>query len=562
MHSAVACVLGGCALGQTTFTDVTCPAGVTTSQGIGNYVFQEYVGGGAVGDFDNDGWQDLFVIKGDGRDRLFMNNHDGTFTDVGEGAGMLAHHGKGACAGDFNDDGWLDIYVTSAGPIPGAPGPGNHILYRNNGDGTFTNVASDAGVNWTSNQEDGFSAAFGDFDLDGDLDLFVAGFTSGNLGSRLFRNDGDESFTDVTAASQIFNGVISMSAFTPRFVDLDQDFYPEMALISDFDTSRTFGNNQDGTYSDITVAAGLGHEENGMGGNIGDLDNDGLIDMYVSSIYSPGIGWTGNKLYLNQGVFPFDEVAAEAGVDDGGYGWGVICADFDNDGLQDILETNGGNGAFEDEQCYLFMNQGDGSFDELAIESGITHDGQGRGMAEFDYDNDGDRDVVIFANNEPITLYRNDGTPNAWLRVFLDTGGSPGLAPDGEGARVFATATIGGEVSEQFRLMSWGSNFESSSELSVHFGLGDAAVVDEVRVEWPDGSVTTLGEVAINQTMTIASGGCAGDFNGDGVKNILDFVAFQAGWLNGDEAADCDANGLFNILDFVCFQSAFGEPCE
>ena len=563
MRYLCALLFASVACGQS-FTDVTDAAGVETFQNSSGYSHDGYVGGGAAGDFNNDGWQDLFVIKGDGRDRLFQNNQDGTFTDVGESAGMIEHRGKGAVTGDFNADGWLDIYVTSAGHYPDGIGPGDHVLYRNNGNGTFTNIAVAAGVNQTANIEDGFGAAFGDDDLDGDLDLFVAGFATNNTGSRLFRNNGDETFTDATAESQIFFGIPSMSAFTPRFVDMDLDFYPEMPLISDFGSSRAFRNETDGTYSDMTATSGLGQEENGMGGNIGDFNNDGLIDLYASSIYRPDFGWTGNKLYINQGDLTFDEISADAGTDNGGYGWGVVCVDFDHDGWTDILETNGGSGAFADEQCYLFMNEGGGaSFDERAIESGITHNDQGRGLITLDYDNDGDQDVVIFADNDFITMYRNDGPDGAWLRIFLDTTDTPGIAPGGEGARLYATATIDGQMTELFRLMSWGSNFESSSEPGVHFGLGDATIVHELRIEWPDGSITTLDDVAVNQTMTISpAGDCPGDFNQDGTKDILDFVAFQTAFVNADDDADCNQDGLHNILDFVCFQVLFMEPCE
>jgi hypothetical protein len=562
----------GCALlasagaAQTpSFTNVTNDAGVATTFIGSGYANEEYTGGGAVGDFNNDGWQDLIVLKGDGRDRLFMNNQDGTFTDVGEAAGMISHRGKGAVTGDYDDDGWLDIFVTSAGPVPGVVGPGNHILYHNNGDGTFTNLAVEAGVNKTANVQDGFSGAFGDYDLDGDLDLFVAGFAAGNAGSRIFRNNGDGTFTDMTAAINFFGGTPQMFAFTPRFVDMDGDVYPDMPLIADFGTSRYFRNDTDGTFTDITFAAGLGKEENGMGGNIGDFNNDGMIDLYASSIYFPDINWTGNKLYVNQGDHEFTEISNSAGVYDGGYGWGCVCVDFNHDGWQDIAETNGGNGTFDNEQSYLFMNNGDNTFDEMAVQVGLSHFGQGRGFVNFDYDNDGDQDVVIFANDGPIAMYRsnlvNGDSDRNWFRLFLDTSEVPELAPHGWGARVYVTATIGGEEMQQFRYMSWGSNFESSSELSVHFGLGDATTISELRIEWTNADETVLNDLAANQTMTISAGGCPGDFNGDGAKNILDFVAFQTAFVGNDDSADCDGNGTLNILDFVCFQSVFAEPC-
>lgn len=407
--------------------------------------------------------------------------------------------------GDFNGDGWLDIYVTSAGPQSGAA-PCGHKLYRNNGDKTFTNVAVQAGVNCTTfGSQDGLGAGFGDYDLDGDLDLFVAGFANNNDGSKLFRNNGDETFTDVTDLIGFFNGTpINLRSFAPRFADMDGDFYPEMLLASDFGTSRYFLNNTNGTFSDITDSAGTGLDENGMGQTIGDFNGDGLLDWYVTSIFLPQNNWTGNKLYINLGNHVYNEIAALAGVNDGGYGWGAVSVDFNNDGLLDIAETNGDSSAssqFFNEQSYLWKNNGNNSFTEMALSSGLVHFGKGRGMVNFDYDNDGDQDVVIFGNDENVRLYRNDisGNNTNWLRVFLDTSNQPILAPNGIGSRVIVT--IGGQ--SQMRYITSGDNFLSHSELSAHFGLGASTIIDELRVEWSNGNITVLTDVAANQTINV-----------------------------------------------------------
>jgi hypothetical protein len=476
------------------------------------YDHDEYTGGGVAGDFNRDGFQDLFVLRGNGRDKLYINNGNGTFTDHALDWNLTAQHmGKGASVGDYNGDGWLDIYVTSAGPMNGPKAPCRHKLYRNDGNGTFTDVAVSAGVQCTSpSVEDGFGSAFGDYDLDGDLDLFVAGFASNNTGSRIFRNDGDGTFTDVTEAIGFFASTPSMFAFTPRWVDTNEDDYPEMLLEADFDTEHYFRNNSDGTFTDITALTGKNLEENGMGQTVGDFNNDGKLDSYITSIYWP-VAWTGNKLYLNDGDHHYTEISAAAGVHDGGYGWAVLAVDFNHDGTTDILETNGdANPAsqFANEQSYLWMNNGNNTFTEKAIASGLVQLGEGRGMSNLDFDNDGDQDVIIYANREPAVFFRNEisGPGTAWLRVVLDTRSNPAVAPDGMGSRVWATTG----ATTQIRYMASGDNFLSGSELTAHFGLGLADTVDLLKVHWPDGEEAQIANVEPNRTVTlVAHGSCA-----------------------------------------------------
>ncbi len=488
------------------FSDRTSEVGIdVVFDSEGGYSHPWYTGGGAVGDFDRDGFQDVFILDGNGRDYLYINNGDGTFTDRALAWGLgIFHKGKGASVGDVNGDGWLDIYVTSAGSI-GNVGPCQHKLYRNNGNSTFTEVAAAAGVDCTTtSSQDGFGSTFGDYDLDGDLDLFVAGFASGNAGSRLFQNDGSGSFTDVTATSQLFDSTPSMSAFNPRLIDMDGDDYPDLPLAADFGTSRYFRNERDGTFTDVTLSANTGQEENGMGGAVGDFNNDGLLDWYVTSILLPAAGWTGNKLYLNQGDHNYVEVAESAGVHEGGYGWGVLAVDFNHDGRLDITETNGDNnnaGPYFEEQTYLWINDGDGTFTEMALEVGLIHEGKGRGMANLDFDNDGDQDVIIFGNEERVRFYRNDlsGAGTNWLRVLLNTDSAAGLAPGGTGARVRVTNGF----ATQLRYVASGDNFLSHSELSAHFGLGFADTIETLQIHWPGGGDVILQDVDVNQTLTL-----------------------------------------------------------
>jgi len=533
-------------------------AGVIFVPGIYNH--PTYTGPVVCGDFDRDGWQDLYVPSGGGGgdpDYLFINDGDGTFTDRAAEWGLTdVHMGKGAAVGDYNNDGWLDIYVTSGGS--GVTGtPGNHRLYRNSGAGTFVDVAQSAGVNSTSSSEDGFGCCFGDYDLDGDLDLFVAGFASNNSGNRLFRNNGNETFTDMTASIGLFSGISGASGFAPRLQDMDGDHYPELLLVADFGTSHYFRNDTDGTFTEISNSANTAQEENGMGQTVGDYNNDGLIDWYVTSIYRPNIGWTGNKLYINQGNHSYQEISASAGVYDGGYGWGAISIDVDHDRFVDIIETNGAGGQFDNEQSYFFRNLGNNTFNEQALSSGLVHDGYGRGILNFDSDNDGDQDVVIAGNNEPLRYFRNDTGSGSrhWIRIFLDNDADPTVTPDGIGARIHVVTPEG----SLYRWIDAGDNFISQGEMSAHFGLGTDDQIDEIRVLWPDGMVQSHSSISVDQTLTLhrlADSIIRGDTNGDLQIDISDPVMLLAHLFGGSdlpcqEAAEINGDGFIDISDPV-----------
>ena len=550
----------------------------------GNFCDQpaHMMGGGAVGDFNNDGWQDLFLPQGGHQpDKLYINNGDGTFTDEAAAWGVDALHiGAGVAVGDYNNDGWLDIVMAGYGSADGPVEGGRHLLYRNSGQGFFEEVGVEAGVSETSfDCTDGFSAAFGDYDLDGDLDLCIAGWIDVDDGTRLFRNDGDGTFTDVTEVVPNLadpDGVTLVRGFTPRFIDMNGDRWPELLLCCDFGdgeplSARYYVNNQDGTFSDFTdlAGSGLGLDQNAMGQTVADFDGDGLLDWYITNIYDPeGNGWpsprTGNSLYMNDGDDTFTEVASEVGVDDGAFGWGTIAVDVDHDGDVDIIETNGFKsfgGIHTGDPMYLYLNDGAATSFETVDPAlcGLVADGFGRGLIGVDHDNDGDIDVVNINFESEVNFYENtliDGdvpADSAYLRVFIDTTIEPGIvAPNGYGVQLVATADNG---LVQRVPISGGSNYLSQSELSAHFGLGNATKVTELVVEWPNGMTGVRTNVDVNQTMTIRF--CRGDWNGDGEPNILDLVAYSLDWKAQVPAADLDQNGLFNVLDFVTWQVSF-----
>ncbi|MCP5100309.1 MAG: CRTAC1 family protein [Chloroflexi bacterium] len=467
------------------------------------------ISGAAAGDFNNDGWQDLYVIGGGlVADNLFINQGDGTFDDMAASAGLAdLHLGSGTAVGDYNKDGWLDIYVTSFGP-PDAMAPGQHLLFRNNGDLTFTDVAVAAGVNQASPvYADGLGAAFGDYDLDGDLDLFVTGWRKPGgtpaLGNRLFRNNGNGTFDDVTNLAGIVDEGIR--GFSPCFVDMDGDRYPELLLGADFGTSQYFINKTNGTFQEYTDQSGTGEEWSGMGTAVGDVNNDGRFDWYVSAIYDDdGVGrGDGSKLYLNQGNHSYMETAASAGVDDGGWAWGTVIVDLDHDGWSDILGTNGWDlPSYIDEMSKVWINNQDNTFTEMAATVGFNHTLHGMGVLNFDYDNDGDQDIVVTAYNDDLHLYRNDlPATNNWLQVKLDTSAAPDLAADGFGSRI--TVQVNGQT--YYRYLNGCSHYLSQSAPIVHFGLSTAESIDELRVEWANDTVLVMTDVAINQLITLSA---------------------------------------------------------
>jgi hypothetical protein len=491
------------------FTDATADAGIDAFQDPPPFTpYAPMVGGGAVGDFNNDGYQDLFILMvGGAADKLYINDGDGTFTDRAADWGVAQTHlGYGVAVGDYDGNGFVDLYVTSLG-TPGAPAPGMHRLYRNNGDDTFTDVAVQAGVDTTCtcpDFPDAWGACFGDYDLDGDLDLAVGSWRQPSGGNRLFRNEGNGTFTDVTDTAVLYD-MTSSKTWSPYFVDMDGDRFPEILWVGDGETSLYLVNNGNGTFSDLTGPAGVGLDQFGMGNTVGDFDGDGLLDWYVSSIYRANDPThLGNMLYMNGGGHSFTETSVSAGVEDGGWGWGPVAVDVNHDRLLDIVETNGYPPLeFTGEPSRVFLNLGNDTFLDVAPASGFDHFGQGRGLSRIDYDNDGDQDFVVFGFEEQVTLFRNDlSAPDTnWLRVFLDTRTEPRLAPNGYGTRVFAEA----DGQSQVCVVDTGCSFLSPSEPSAHFGLGAASSVN-LRVEWINGRVEQYFNVPVNQTITIVPG--------------------------------------------------------
>ena len=485
-------------------------------------------GGVAAGDYDGDGWVDLYVVRGDaGANLLFRNRGDGTFEEVGARAGvdLAGARSTGPTFADFDGDGHLDLLVLAllcpnkVSYCDGVQKPqtGTVKLFRNRGDGTFTDVTAQSGLRFT---RDSFSAAWGDYDLDGDLDLFVTHWGDNRppgSSEHLWRNNGDGTFTDVsvslgiTAAYAFVTGDIGDLSFTPNFADIDSDGWPDLLVAGDFLQSKVFRNVRGTAFVDATTP--VISDENGMGAAVGDYDNDGHLDWFVSSIWDPdqdnrGNNWyvSGNRLYRNRGDGTFEDVTTAAGVREGYWGWAATFADLDNDGWLDLYHVNGWRTddpnatEFHSDPAVLFHNQRDGTFAEIAAATGVADRGQGRGVVAFDYDRDGDVDLFIANIQGPPALYRND-LPRERRFVNVQLRGR-GNNRQGIGARIWVETN--GFV--QMRELRAGSNFVSQDPAEAHFGLGTATRVDRLRVRWTNGRVQEWRDLPSNSWIVADEG--------------------------------------------------------
>ena len=538
------------------FEDVTQRSGLgafrnRTGTPEKNYILELATGGVALFDYDGDGWLDVYLVNGSTyaalkglepapRAALFHNNHDGTFTDVTAKAGVSNDRwGFGVAVGDYNNDGWPDLYVTNFG---------KNRLYRNNGDGTFTDVAEQAGVAvsgktpiWTT------AAAFGDYDRDGYLDLFVAGYLKfdpdhppvpgspdvgrnfceyrgqttpcgprGLPGERdfLFHNNGDGTFTEVAEKAGVSdpNGYYGFAA---AWVDVDDDGWLDLLVANDSTPNYLYRNRGDGTFEDVSLASGFALNENGreqasMGIAVGDYDNDGRVDLYVTNFSDDY-----NTLYHNEGGGNFLDITFQLGLGEPTIpflGWGTGFIDYDNDGRKDIFVANGHVyrsvdktdwGTTWAQRPQLFRNLNGARFQEVppATGSGLAVLASARGAAFGDIFNDGHIDVVMNNLDGPPTLLRNVvRNGNHWLLLKLI--GGPKSPRDATGAVVSLTA---GGLRQRGDVLGGGS-YSSHSDQRLHFGLGTATQVEKLEIRWPSGLRESVSVPGVDRILTIVEG--------------------------------------------------------
>lgn len=502
--------------------------------------------GVAFYDYDNDGWLDIFLVNGWRLEgfppaqapacHLFKNNRDGTFTDVTVQAGLArSGWGQGVCVGDYDNDGFEDLFITYYG---------HNALYHNNGDGTFIDVTEKAGVGGDRTRW-GTGCAFVDYDRDGYLDLFVANYIDLDLATAplpesgpclykgvlvacgppglrggtniLYRNKGDGTFTDVSESSGITeaNGTYGLGVLT---ADFDNDGWPDIYVANDSTAAVLYQNQKDGTFRDIGIVAGCayspdGKPQAGMGVSAGDYDLDGNLDIVKTNF----AGDT-HSLYRNLGGSFFEDAtfASGLGVNTRFLGWGCGFFDMDNDGWLDILVCNGHvypeveqlkTEAGYAQHKFLYRNLRNGRFEDVSAQGGpgITAYAPARGCAFGDFDNDGDLDIVVNTVNDYPQLLRCDSRlGHHWLKVrTIGTRSNR----SGIGAQVkCVTRRVDGSRHEQMDEVRSGGSYLSQSDLRVHFGLGTAETVARLEIRWPSGHIDTFQGIQGDQLVYVKEG--------------------------------------------------------
>jgi len=526
-----------------TFRDVADTVGVTLENISGgdpkDYILESLGNGAAFLDYDSDGDMDLLITNGSTMEDYPQGGHpmaalyENTgerFRNITEDADIWARGwGVGVCVADYDNDGHHDFYLTAYG---------GNVLYRNTGNRGFEDVTSRAGVGdarWSTN------CAFADYDRDGDVDLYVSnyvGFDPTVIPRRgeikrctymgapvfcgpldlpgepdtLYRNNGDGTFSDETEVARIeTTGAYGLGVV---FSDFDNDGWPDIYVANDSVPNLMFHNNRDGTFSDVSLISGTalsedGVVQSGMGIGIGDYDRNGYFDIFVTNFARDT-----NTLYRNTGNMFFVDVTALSGMGEISrryLGWGTGFADLDNDGLGDIFVANGhvypevdrlDIGQAYPQRKEVYRNQGDGKFEELAPQLGedLAEAKSARGMAFGDYDNDGDIDVIVINMDARPSLYRNEGgNRNNWISFRLEGADSN---RDAIGARVEIDVDSATQVDE----VRSGGSYLSHNDMRIHFGLGQALGVDEVRIRWPSGKTEVLTDVDANQFVSVREG--------------------------------------------------------
>ncbi len=501
------------------YEDITLRAGINFRHQA-NRRADTIQAGAAFIDVNGNGLPDIFLTNANGPNALYINNGDGTFTEIADEAGIADPDGVaiGVAAADYDNDGHCDILLTTLSGLK---------LFRNKGNGRFSDVTFDALL--ARGEGHPASAAWVDFNGDGHLDLYVTywldevpefrlemspdftrkAYTAASRSHRLFQNNGNGTFTDVTKylnAGEIHGAGLAVGSF-----DYDDDGRPDLYIVNDFGHHirpntlfRNLGPRDDGwAFREVGGPAGVDAAFHGMGVAVGDYDGDGRLDMFATNLGS-------NVLYRNRGDATFEEMTNRAGVGravvrgEDSSGWGTAFLDFDNDGVLDLYFVAGrlypeqkADGNYPpDQPNALFHNMGDGTFRDVSRITSTGHTGCARGLAVGDIDGDGFLDMLVANYDQRPVLFRNRGNGNRWLNVQLAGTQSN---RDGIGARLILTAGN----KRQIREIQSGTSFLSQNSLIAHFGLGQVGKVDELEIRWPSGVVQSISNISADRTITV-----------------------------------------------------------
>ena len=558
--AAICCSLTPDALGQVTFIENG------QERGILPYQMADGLGGGvAASDFDNDGYIDLFVPNAEGvPDQLYRNLGAGQFEEIAKEVGLASIlNNRAALWFDYDGDHLLDLFVT---------GDCYHLsdescvdvmtlrLYRQTDNAQFEDVTSIAGftddlIFTTNHHRSGLCAA--DINNDGYLDLFT-GIWSGQ--ARVFLNNQNGTFTDISLSCGI--GGAANGHWQPIAHDFNRDGWMDLFWTIDFYENHLWLNQQNLSFIDIAADAGVNQAWNDMGVAIGDYDNDGDLDIYVTEVTN---NEKHNLLYRNDSsdnVISFSEVAVQAGVQDTSFGWGATFLDCDNDGLLDLAVTNGYfYGPWISDESKFFLNQGGDpvTFADVSAEVGFNDTNRGSSLIALDIDRDGDLDLVQTCVEGPLRILENQLGQDAGNNHYLVI--KPRMY--GPNTRAIGT-TVHAVVADltMMRLISAGTSFLGQEPAEAMFGLGRADIVDSITINWPDGTQQTLLNVAVDQVLTVWHNDCApiGDLNGDGVIGSIDLYLLFSQW-GTDGSADLDGSGIVGTSDLLILLGNWG-PCE